>query len=386
MGNGQLQRIPEWINIYTIPRYHHQKNTRHHPNEDIEPPTDHNEQSQLRNQGHTKIRFAKLPEERAEHGETGTYQPKQDFQQERHVDTIDTHTKPGKTIISIMDDSRTFATSAVIPDSRPDLAVSAICNYWCKPYGFPETISFKQGKVQTSRLGKRINDLAPIGHKISCWSRQNTFNTEIEQQWQQNQNEISEEEFVHTLNFLCDLQKPSKTKPFDDTHTTFDRSYESLTDVADSTDDSEEPEDEFEDLLQLDNGQPIYLSKRKNVCLCWHKLQGRTGCRSRIWRQPRITEFEEEDTEDEWAQLRRMEKFLEQHKMELLKQGVPELDDENWDRPHWLEENENFRVKEEDDSLENEDLTYITSILDSFSKPRSNSDELNESGCAIITP
>jgi len=81
-----------------------------------------------------------------------------------------------------------------------------------------------------------------------------------------------------------------------------------------------------------------------------------------------------------------MEKFLEQHKIELLKQGVPELDDENWDRPHWLEENENFRVKEEDDSLENEDLTYITSILDSFSKPRSNSDELNESGCAIITP
>jgi hypothetical protein len=168
MGNGHLQRIPEWINIYTIPRYHHRKNTRHHPNEDIEPPTDHNEQSQLRNQGHTKIGFAKLPEERAEHGETGTYQPKQDFQQERHVDTINTHTKPGKTIISIMDDSRTFATSAVIPDSRPDLAVSAICNYWCKPYGFPETISFKQDKVQTSRLGKRINDLAPIGHKISC--------------------------------------------------------------------------------------------------------------------------------------------------------------------------------------------------------------------------
>jgi len=213
------------------------------------------------------------------------------FNKSVHVDTINTHTKPGKTIISIMDDSRTFATSAVIPDSRPDLAVSATCNYWCKPYGFPETISFKQGKVQTSRLGKRINDLAPIGHKISCWSRQNTFNTEIEQQWQQNQNEISEEEFVHTLNFLCDLQKPSKTKPFDDTHTTFDRSYESLTDVADSTDDSEQAWARFET-------EPNPLRWSLESFETTDKLQGRTGCRSRIWRQPRITEYKEEDTED----------------------------------------------------------------------------------------
>ena len=71
-----------------------------------------------------------------------------------HVDTINTHTKPGKTIISIMDDSQTFAISAVILDSRTNLTVSAIWNYWCKP----ETILIKQGKVQTSRLGKRIHD------------------------------------------------------------------------------------------------------------------------------------------------------------------------------------------------------------------------------------
>ncbi len=76
------------------------------------------------------------------------------FNKSVHVDTINTHTKPGKTIISIMDDSRTFATSAVILDSRPDSTVSAIWNYWCKP----ETISFKQGKVQTCRVGKRIHD------------------------------------------------------------------------------------------------------------------------------------------------------------------------------------------------------------------------------------
>jgi hypothetical protein len=90
------------------------------------------------------------------------------FNRSVHVDLIDTHTKPGKTIISITDESRTFSTSAVIPDSGLDSTISAVWNYWCKPYGFPETISFKQGKVQTSKLGKRINDLAPLEQRISC--------------------------------------------------------------------------------------------------------------------------------------------------------------------------------------------------------------------------
>ncbi len=45
LGNGQLQWIPEWIHIYTIPRYHHRNNTRHHQSEDIEPPADNDERS-----------------------------------------------------------------------------------------------------------------------------------------------------------------------------------------------------------------------------------------------------------------------------------------------------------------------------------------------------
>jgi hypothetical protein len=60
--------------------------------------------------------------------------------------------------------------------------ISAIWNYWCKTYGFPETISFKQGKVQTSKLERMINDLAPLEQTVSCQSRKDTFNTEIEQQ------------------------------------------------------------------------------------------------------------------------------------------------------------------------------------------------------------
>jgi hypothetical protein len=44
---------------------------------------------------------------------------------------------------------------------------------------------------------------------------------------------------------------------------------------------------------------------------------------------------------------------------ELLRQGVPESDDEDWGGHHWPEENENGLVKEEDDSLDDED--HITS-------------------------
>jgi hypothetical protein len=81
-----------------------------------------------------------------------------------------------------------------------------------------------------------------------------------------------------------------------------------------------------------------------------------------------------------------MEKFLEKPKMELLRQGIPASDDEDWGGHHWPEENENGIVKEEVDSWDNEDLTYITSILDSFSKSKSNSDQLNDSDCAIFMP
>jgi hypothetical protein len=85
-----------------------------------------------------------------------------------HVDLINTHAYPGKTIISITNDSQTFATSAVIPDSGLDSITEAVWNYWCEPFGLLEIISFKQGKVQSSKLEKRINDLAPIKQRISC--------------------------------------------------------------------------------------------------------------------------------------------------------------------------------------------------------------------------
>ncbi len=104
---------------------------------------------------------------------------------------------------------------------------------------------------------------------------------EIEQQWHQNQHEISEEEFVHVLNFLCNLQKPPHKRHLVDTPETFKNNYDDLTDIVEATEDKDELEGDLEELLQLDDNQPINTRKRKSVSLCQHKLQGPTSYRSR---------------------------------------------------------------------------------------------------------
>jgi hypothetical protein len=76
------------------------------------------------------------------------------------------------------------------------------------------------------------------------------------------------------------------------------------------------------------------------------------------------------------------------HKKELLKHGVQESDNDESDDEDWGEHQEpgNCPIKEEDDSLDNGDLTYITAILESFSRPKSNSEKLSAPNCAIFTP
>jgi hypothetical protein len=69
---------------------------------------------------------------------------------------------------------------------------------------------FNQGKVRTSKLEGRINNLMPLAWKISCWSKKDTFNEEIQQQWREHQNDILAEEFAQDWNFLCNLQGPNK--------------------------------------------------------------------------------------------------------------------------------------------------------------------------------
>jgi hypothetical protein len=54
--------------------------------------------------------------------------------------------------------------------------------------------------------------------------------------------------------------------------------------------------------------------------------------------QLRIEHLEGKGADDEWAQLRLMEKFLEQQRLELLRQGAPDSDDEDWDGPQGPDE------------------------------------------------
>jgi hypothetical protein len=190
-----------------------------------------------------------------------------------NVDLINTHAYPGETIISITNDSQTFTTAAVIPDSGLDSIISAVWKYWCKPFGLPVIISFNQGKVQTSKLEKRFNDLAPLKQKINCRSRKDTFNKEIKHQWQQNRHELSGEEFVQAWSFLNDLQKPAMNGPWSNTFEVFDNTYEDPTDDEDLAEDSNKYEDDLLNLLHLNNDQPTNLKNRKHVSLCRHKLQ-----------------------------------------------------------------------------------------------------------------
>ncbi len=305
------------------------------------------------------------------------------FNKTVHVDTICTNTKPENTIITITDDSSTFSISAIITDSSITSTVNALWDYWFKPYGYPEMISFKQGKVQTSRLEKIINDLAPLKQKVTCKSRSDIFNTEVEQQWQQNQHEISEDEFVHTINFLHGLQEPETKEPLSNTNGGFNEITEDTSETDDDSDNKDDTE-RFKPLSHLCNERPIQLARRKSLSLCRHKRQRRIGGRSRRGRQQHKrnwlldskseqqleTNLLADDTDPEWAQLREMEEFLRLQRVELLQQGIPESDSEDWESPHWPTREEDVTDEEEDDGLEDVDLAFITSILESFSRPK----------------
>jgi hypothetical protein len=71
--------------------------------------------------------------------------------------------------------------------------------------------------------------------------------------------------------------------------------------------------------------------------------------------------------------------------MKLLQQGVLGLDDENEDEQQWLHEAEEHFDKGESNSLNDEDLTFITSVLDSFSYTKSGANKTREYSCVIRT-
>ena len=60
----------------------------------------------------------------------------------------------------------------------------------------------------------------------------------------------------------------------------------------------------------------------------------------------------------------------------LLRHEIPDLDNEDEEEPQWHYEAEDYLDEVEHDSLDNEDLTFNTSVLDSFSYPKSGANKL----------
>jgi hypothetical protein len=83
-----------------------------------------------------------------------------------------------------------------------------------------------------------------------------------------------------------------------------------------------------------------------------------------------------------------MEEIIARHKKEFLKHGAHESDDEESEGEDWDEHQEpgDDPVKEEDDSLDDGNLTCKTAILESFSRPKSNSEQTGASNYAMFTP
>ncbi len=187
-------------------------------------------------------------------GEQEDTEQTQAFNKVIHIDLINTDTDSNgtqsQTILSITDDTRTFTQVAAIANQGIDSTVSAIWHLWCQPYRPPETIMFNQGKVQTSKLEHRINNFMPLAQKISCRSQKDTFNQEIQQQWRQNQNDISAEEFARNLNFLCNLQGLDRSET---DHGCLRDAHQNLDDVEDFMEDDTDLEEEKLEALPRDN-------------------------------------------------------------------------------------------------------------------------------------
>ncbi len=224
----------------------------------------------------------------------------------------------------------------------------------------------------------------PLEQKINCRSRKDTFNQEVQQQWQQNQHDTSAEEFAQNWNFLWTLQGPDTTRTGYPDHGRLTDVHQNLTDDEDFTEIETDTENEELGKSSLMN------HKRKQISLCRHKLQGRAYPPFRKMKttpeQPeQLPEWEEAESDHEWLQLIQMEKMIERHKHELLKTGGQDLGDEE-DDCNELWEAEGDPVKEEDDSLDDGDLTYITAILNSFSKPKFNHERSNSPDSQPFTP
>jgi hypothetical protein len=132
----------------------------------------------------------------------------QNFNETVHINTFRKTEQAVEAIVTITDESTAYSMSTILNDDNANSSMEALKTQWFNVYGTPRTIFLKQGKVQVSKLEKKIKELAPLETTVTCKSQMNTFNTEIEQQWKQDQHQISEKEFVNAINFFHNFWKP----------------------------------------------------------------------------------------------------------------------------------------------------------------------------------
>jgi hypothetical protein len=146
------------------------------------------------------------------------------------------------------------------------------CYKLSRPFGFPGTILFKQGKVQISKLEQKINRIAPLTTTVTCKSQTTTFNTEMEQQWKQNQHQLPEEDFVNALNFFHNIRKSELRET--SSHQTTEKLNDNHEDQ--NQEDKERAKDDVKEFYNLICTHKARNTRRKAIKLCWHKLQQRT--------------------------------------------------------------------------------------------------------------
>jgi hypothetical protein len=195
-------------------------------------------------------------------------EPDPAFNEVIHVDLIKADSvisdASASTILSITDHTRTFTRLAVLADDKIDSVATTIWQHWCQPYGNPVIIRSSNGKVWTSKLESRLNNLNKAGPKIICRSEKETFFLEIRQQWEQHRLDTSAMNFAQDWNLLGYLQAPNEANL-----------------RIDDLNQADSDLDDIEDFVEVDPNQDDYTPEkpepercpRKQVRLCRHKLQ-----------------------------------------------------------------------------------------------------------------
>jgi hypothetical protein len=159
--------------------------------------------------------------------------------------------------------------STILKDDNVNSLIKALQTVWFNKYGYPSTIFLKQGKVQVSKLEENLNKLTPLDTTVTCKSRVTMFNSETEQQWKQNQQQLSEEEFINMVNFFHDFKKPELEEILSKATT---RNYDD--DDKDSIQENkDETEGNFGEVFHLNNDHLTGHLRRKTIGFYRHKLQ-----------------------------------------------------------------------------------------------------------------